>query len=61
MKNVHFLVTNIYAAPVISYYDSENTLAGLKEYTHTLCIAENDQMAYKLIVESCVIIPLFYA
>lgn len=51
-RNTRFLVTNTYSTPEILYYDSKNSLNGLVEYTKTLCVSENDQMAYKLIVET---------
>ena len=50
IHSTSFSIVDMYSASDISYYKSEGDLDDKTEFSKTICILENDQMAYRLIV-----------
>lgn len=52
MRATSFSIADMYSTSDILYYDSENKLDNLTEFSETICIVENEQMAYRLVIHT---------
>lgn len=52
MRATSFSIADMYSTSDVLYYNSENKLENLSEFSETICIVENEQMAYRLVIHT---------
>ena len=52
---------SMYSTSDISYYNSGEKLNGFTEYSETICVLENEQMTYRLIITTFILFLIFHS